>query len=65
MVDLADTLQMKINIYISATNLKRLDMFSKSDPYCVVYEFVKNQWNKVGKTECISNNQNPNWITSI
>ena len=65
MVSLADTLSMQITLYISARNLKNLDVFTKSDPKCEVQEFVSNKWVVIGKTETINNNLNPDFKTSI
>ncbi len=65
MVSLADTLSMQITLYISARNLKNLDVFTKSDPRCEVQEFVNNKWVVIGKTETINNNLNPDFKTSI
>ena len=31
-------LHVPVKLYISGRNLKNMDMFSKSDPLCVVYE---------------------------
>ena len=56
---------MQVTLYISGRNLKNLDVFSKSDPKCEVYEFVNNKWALVGKTETINNNLNPDFQTSI
>jgi len=38
MVDNADTLAMKVNLYISGRKLKNKDILSKSDPQCLIYE---------------------------
>lgn len=56
---------MQIKLYISARNLKNLDTFTKSDPKCILYEYVNNSWKVVGKTEGIKNNLNPDWVTAI
>jgi Ca2+-dependent lipid-binding protein len=61
----ADSLCMQIRLFISARNLKNLDVFSKSDPKCAVYELVNKDWKLVGKTETINNNLNPDFATSI
>ena len=54
-------LSMPVNLYISGRKLKDLDAFSKSDPVCYVYEKKGSSWAKIGQTERISNNLNPNF----
>ena len=58
-------MQMQVNLFISGRKLKDLDTFSKSDPQCRVYEKRGNSWTKIAETECISNNLNPDFKTSI
>lgn len=65
MVESADSLRMKVELSISGRKLKDLDAFSKSDPQCMVYEKVNNQWVMIGKTEQIMNNLNPDFKTCI
>ena len=62
----AVNLSMQVNLIISARNLKRLDIMSRSDPQCNVYEWRHDgKWKKIGKTEKLNNNQNPDWETAI
>ena len=49
----ADSMCMKVELGISGRKLKDLDVFSKSDPQCMVYEMVNNNWVMKGKTEQI------------
>jgi hypothetical protein len=44
-----------------------MDVFSKSDPVCRVYEWTEKnkQWTRIGATERISNNLNPDFKTTI
>jgi hypothetical protein len=58
-------LSMKVDMYISGRNLKSLDMFSKSDPVCVLSEFntQSKSWVKLGKTEMLKNEKNPDFKT--
>jgi hypothetical protein len=58
---------MKVDLHISCRKLKNLDVFSKSDPVCRVYEFSEQtkQWIKIGQTERIDNNLNPDFKTII
>ena len=60
---LADSMCMKINMYISGRKLKDLDTFSKSDPKCILYEWKNNQWVQMGVTEQIQNTLNPDFKT--
>ncbi len=61
----ADNLSMQVNLYISGRNLKDLDSFSKSDPLCLAFEKQGNTWRKVGSTEQIKNNLNPDFTTAF
>ena len=54
-----------MNLFISCRKLPDMDAFSKSDPQCIVYERHHGRWTKVGKTEKISNNLNPDFRTSF
>jgi hypothetical protein len=65
MVQSVNDLSMKIELSISGRKLKDLDVFSKSDPQCMVYEMVNTQWVLVGKTEQLKNNLNPDFKTRI
>ncbi len=51
----------KVEISVRCKNLKDLDVFSKSDPIVFLYERLSPSavWNKLGKTEVIDNNLNP------
>ncbi len=41
-----------------------MDVFSKSDPICVLFvkEFGNDRWKEFGRTEIVWNNLNPNWV---
>lgn len=56
-----------VELYFQGRQLKDLDTFSKSDPQ--VRLFIKEgpsaQWKKLGETEVIENNLNPDWKTTI
>ena len=56
---------MQVNLFISGRKLKDLDAFSKSDPVCLVFEQINGSWRKIGKTEQIKNNLNPDFQTSF
>ena len=49
----------KVELSISCTNLKDMDVFSKSDPVVFLYERRGREWQKLGRTEVIDNNLNP------
>jgi copine 5/8/9 len=42
-----------------------MDTFSKSDPILFLYIKQGNQWQKIGQTEVIHDNLNPQWVTKI
>lgn len=63
--NLVDTLSMQVTLYVSGRNLKNLDVFTKSDPKCEIYEFTNDKWTLVGKTETKQNNLNPDFSTAI
>ena len=48
MVDMADQLKMELNLYISARKLKDLDVMSKTDPCCAIFELKSSGWVKIG-----------------
>uniref|UniRef100_A0A914DCL5 C2 domain-containing protein n=1 Tax=Acrobeloides nanus TaxID=290746 RepID=A0A914DCL5_9BILA len=59
----------KVELTLSATNLKDADIFSKSDPCCVVFQYVQQAghqgWKEIGRTEAIMNCLKPEWNTKI
>jgi|UniRef100_A0AC35GLS8 hypothetical protein len=62
----------KLELSISAKNLKDRDVFSKSDPICVVFEAVHStnhqeglKYEEIGRTEQINDCLNPEWIKKI
>jgi len=65
MVSLADTMCMQVELFVSGRKLRNLDAFSKSDPYCSVYELKNNNWAIVGRTETKNNNLNPDFTEKI
>ena len=48
-------------------NLRDMDVFSKSDPICVVSTkpFGSHNYMEIKRTECIDNNLNPQWVTKV
>ena len=61
----AAALNERVNLFVSGRKLKNLDVFSKSDPRCILFEKKGNQWQKIGQTEIIMNNLNPDFQTSF
>ncbi|RCN53476.1 C2 domain protein [Ancylostoma caninum] len=60
----------KVYLTIKANKLRDMDTFSKSDPLCVVYQFVKHpdrneEWIELGRTEIVWNCLNPEFATKI
>ena len=49
----------RVELSITCSNLKDLDVFSKSDPCVFVYLKRSGTWFKLGRTEVIDNNLNP------
>ena len=60
-------LNVPVKLYISGRNLKNMDMFSKSDPICVVFEKAQDreEWFEIGRTEFIKDTLDPNFETAI
>ena len=42
-----------------------MDFGSRSDPFCVLYKFVNQKWQLVGKTEVIHDTLNPKFVKKI
>ena len=52
----------KLEIFLAARNLVNLEIFSKSNPFCIVdYELEGESKMRLGETEVIDNNLNPTW----
>ena len=63
----AGTATSVVELSIAAKNLRDMDVFSKSDPMCVVYlqPFGSKRWQEVARTEIIRNNLNPEFTTKV
>lgn len=63
----AATVTSIVELSLAARNLRDMDVFSKSDPICVVSTkpFGSQHWVELKRTECISNNLNPQWVTKV
>ena len=60
-----NTVTSRVELSISAQNLKDTGFTSKSDPFCVIslQEGGSNTpFNEIGRTEIISNSLNPDWV---
>lgn len=55
----------RLDVYVSCNKLKKKDIMSKSDPCCLMYVQIGDQWKEVGRTEAIKNNQNPTFTKPI
>lgn len=57
-----------LEIRVRCDNLSDQDVFSKSDPFCVMFQKPRGQnthWVEIGRTETIMNNLNPEWQTKF
>lgn len=59
------SLSLQVMLYISGRKLKNLDLLSKSDPRCSVFEFIGNKWVLRGKTETKKDQLNPDFEIAI
>lgn len=56
-----------VELSVSCRNLRDTDVFTKSDPVCVIYyqPFGAKQWAEYKRTECVENTLNPDFATKI
>ena len=56
-----------VELSLSAENLLDMDVFSKSDPFVVIYNkpFGSEKWQELGRTEVIMNNLDPQWTMKV
>ncbi|GJN14216.1 hypothetical protein PR202_gb01011 [Eleusine coracana subsp. coracana] len=52
-----------LELSFSASKLRNMDAFSKSDPMLVVYSEINGRQEEIGRTEVILNSLEPSWIT--
>mmetsp|Transcript_3269 Transcript_3269/g.4610 ORF Transcript_3269/g.4610 Transcript_3269/m.4610 type:complete len:592 (+) Transcript_3269:72-1847(+) len=64
-IGMSQGLSSKIQFSIRLNDLTKMDLMSKSDPFCVVKTKVGKQtnWIEIGRTEIIANTQNPEFVT--
>ena len=55
----------KLQLFISCSNLKDVDILGSSDPFVIIYMKEGEVWNQIGKTEMIKDNLNPLFQTSF
>ncbi|XP_077982927.1 copine-8-like [Glandiceps talaboti] len=57
----------EVELRLSARNLQDKDLFSDSDPFCVVYlkELCNNDFVEIGRTETVSKNLSPDFIKTF
>lgn len=56
-----------LHFFLRFRNLLDCDVFSKSDPMCVVYMKTPeiSKWSEICRTECINNSLNPDFVTKV
>lgn len=55
----------KLSLSFACKDLPNMDTFSLSDPFLVLYKQQGNMWHKLGQTEVIHDNLNPQWVTKM
>ncbi|XP_041364275.1 copine-3-like [Gigantopelta aegis] len=55
----------KVELMISCQNLANLDVFTKTDPMCVLFVKQFGQWKEFGRTEAIRESLNPGFTESF
>ena len=55
----------RYEISVACKGLKKTDVLSKSDPICIMYEKISGRWEAIGRTELLSNTQDPKWNTKF
>lgn len=55
----------KLQLFISCSNLKDVDILGSSDPFVIIYMKEGEVWKQIGKTEMIKDNLNPLFQTSF
>ena len=58
-------LAQRLQLSFKCNDLINMDTFSKSDPFVVFYQQKGNMWQKLGQTEIIHDNLNPEWVQKI
>ena len=58
-------LSSRVEVTIGARGLPKMDRFSKSDPFAVLYLMSAGRWEEVGRTEMLTDNHNPDFTTQF
>ena len=58
-------LSQKLELSFKCNNLVNMDTFSKSDPFVVFFKKAGNMWQKLGQTETIYDNLNPEFVQKV
>jgi hypothetical protein len=58
-------LSSKVEIHLSCDNLPKLDTFSNTDPFAVLYIGKEGHYREVGRTNTIDDTQFPRWTTQF
>ena len=64
-INFSDGLAQRLMLSFKGVNLPNLDQSSKTDAFCVLWELKGNQRMKRGQTECVLDNLNPEFVTTI
>ncbi|GFN74135.1 hypothetical protein PoB_000064100 [Plakobranchus ocellatus] len=55
----------QVEVLVRCTDLADLDVFTKTDPMCVLFVKQFGQWKEFGRTEAIRQTLNPNFTESF
>ncbi len=58
-------MQSRVEIFLEAAHLPRLDVGSQTDAYAVLEMNVGGRWTRVARTETIRDSANPRWSTQV
>jgi len=61
----SDSLSETIELRLSARDLPKLDTYSNTDPFAVLFAKEGETWAEVGRTEKIMDNQAPEWVAAF
>ncbi|XP_065836868.1 copine-5-like [Oscarella lobularis] len=55
----------KIEVFVRCSQLVNLDLLTKFDPLCVLYEKRQDAWSECGRTEVINDTLDPQFLTTF
>ena len=64
-LDFSDGLSQRLMLSFKGVDLPNLDTASKTDAFCILWEIKGKQKMKRGQTECVLDNLNPEFVTTI